>query len=486
MSSCTAPLESSQATTLFAHARRVTRISLGFAGLSLLALGCSSASTEDAENTSSALGTIVPMGVSNITLSYESPAGQITNGNGGCLDLPNGNTANGTPLHIWQCNGNGLHQSWFVDGAGSIHYGGNPFKCIDFPAQDLVNGIPINMTQLQIWDCNGAAGPDQVWRVGTLNQIQFANDLNKCVELRNGNSINDTPVQVYDCNGTRGQSWKLVQGGPVEAFQLKNGNGGCLDLPGGVTTNGTLLQLWACDANGDNQSWYMDGKSALHFALYPSKCVDFPAQAWNNGYWLPLSQLQLWDCNGGTGPDQRMDVMTSHTIEVQDGPCVEGEYGYSTNGTPVDGFKCNGGTGQTWWPQSASCATSAQGCGYEQLSTTYETAAYGNGNLVAWITLTADTAGNLALTPVIENMSQIKADDFWLTCTVNQFAVSMSGRIGQAPFTPPGLPFTAKYISPGPTTVNFASLPAVWSSVRSVWTPKMASLPNFTCKMTAD
>jgi hypothetical protein len=48
-----------------------------------------------------------------------------------------------------------------------------------------------------------------VWTVGTANQIQFARDTQKCIELRNGGAANDTPVQVNDCNGSSGQTWTL-------------------------------------------------------------------------------------------------------------------------------------------------------------------------------------------------------------------------------------------------------------------------------------
>jgi hypothetical protein len=143
-------------------------------------------------------------------LTPGSSAGQIANGNGGCLDLPNGDTTDGNLLHIWQCDLNGLNQTWYVDGAGSIHYAVNPLKCVDFPSQHLdSSGNPIDETQLQIWDCNGATGPDQVWKFSSAGQIEFAKDTAKCVELRDGSSANNTPVQIFDCNGTSGQMWSL-------------------------------------------------------------------------------------------------------------------------------------------------------------------------------------------------------------------------------------------------------------------------------------
>ena len=216
--------------------------------------------------------------LNRVSLVGDYLPGQITDGNGGCLDLPSGNTTNGTLLHIWQCDSNGLNQTWFRDAQGSIHYGPNPLKCVDFPAQSLVNGVPTDETQLQIWDCNGHSGPDQMWTFTANHQIQFAADTEKCVELRNGSTANNTPVQVYDCNGTTGQTWYAIQGSPVQPIQLQDGNGACLQPAGGSAANGTLLQLEACSASGAEQEWYWDGYGSLHYAGNPAQCLDVPAQ----------------------------------------------------------------------------------------------------------------------------------------------------------------------------------------------------------------
>jgi hypothetical protein len=327
----------SQATTRTRRPRCLAHTLLVFASFSLLVLACSSA-----------LAGIQP-------LTPGSSAGQITNENGGCLDLPNGDTTDGNLLHIWQCDSNGLNQTWYVDGAGSIHYAVNPLKCVDFPSQHLdSSGNPIDETQLQIWDCNGATGPDQVWKFSSAGQIEFANDTAKCVELRDGSSANNTPVQIFDCNGTSGQTWSLFHSGllPAQGFQLQNGNEACLDLTLGNTANGTLLQLWQCDSTGLHQTWYMDGLGSTHYAADPTKCIDFPAQDWttSGAGFVPKSQLQLWSCNGGVGPDQVMEMLSNHTLQVSQKPCVEARSGSSANGTAVQAFGCNGTTGQTWFP----------------------------------------------------------------------------------------------------------------------------------------
>jgi hypothetical protein len=282
------------------------------------------------------------------TLGNASLPVQITNGNSGCLDLPSGNTTNGTLLQIYACNMNGQDQTWFMDGAGAIHYGAAPNKCIDLP-----NGIPNDMTQLQIWDCDNGASQDQQWSYMADDTIRKDG---KCVELRNGSYSNGNPVQIYDCNGSTGQTWQRMIGivpnqfvqelqpPPIIPVQLTDANGGCLDLPGGNTANGTKLQIWGCDATGVNQTWWMDQRGAIHYAADPSMCIDLP-----NGNPIDQTQLQIWTCDNGASQDQQWSYEGDQTIE-KDGKCVELRGGSSAYGTAVQLFDCNGTSGQHWRP----------------------------------------------------------------------------------------------------------------------------------------
>ncbi|WP_399345356.1 RICIN domain-containing protein [Umezawaea sp. Da 62-37] len=69
--------------------------------------------------------------------------------NGRCLDVPNGATAAGTPLQIWDCNGL-PPQHWLHRPDGTLL---NPLsgRCLDSP-----NGATANGTRLRLWDCNGS------------------------------------------------------------------------------------------------------------------------------------------------------------------------------------------------------------------------------------------------------------------------------------------------------------------------------------------
>jgi hypothetical protein len=196
---------------------------------------------------------------------------------GKCLDVTYSGTANGTPIQLWDCNGTGA-QVWRVQANGALL---NPQsgRCLDDPA-----GNTANSTQLQIWDCNG--GPNQQWHppAGPVTGIG-----GKCVDVRAANTANGTPVQLYDCNGTNAQQWTVSGDGTVRAL------GKCLDVTSAGTANGTPIQLWDCNGTGA-QVWWSSGNALVN--PNSGRCLDDPG-----GNTANSTQLQIWDCNGG--PNQQ-------------------------------------------------------------------------------------------------------------------------------------------------------------------------------------
>ena len=118
-------------------------------------------------------------------------------------------------------------------------YGG---KCADVNAANSANG-----TQVQLWTCNG--GANQRWTVGGDGTIRA---LGKCLDVNTGSSANGTKVQIWDCNGTPAQSWTLGSDGTIRAV------GKCLDATGPSSADGTPLQIWDC-TGGPNQKWAVQG-----------------------------------------------------------------------------------------------------------------------------------------------------------------------------------------------------------------------------------
>ena len=116
-------------------------------------------------------------------------------------------------------------------------YGG---KCVDVAGANTANG-----TAVQLYDCNGTTA--QQWTVASNGSLQA---LGKCMDVTGAGTANGTQVQLYDCNGTGAQQWRHQANG-----ELVNTNSGrCLDATGPSSANGTRLQIWDC-TDGANQQW---------------------------------------------------------------------------------------------------------------------------------------------------------------------------------------------------------------------------------------
>ncbi|WP_127353800.1 chitinase [Actinacidiphila soli] len=116
-------------------------------------------------------------------------------------------------------------------------YGG---KCVDVAGANTANG-----TAIQLYDCNGTAA--QSWTVATNGSLQA---LGKCMDVTAAGTANGTQVQLYDCNGTGAQQWQHQSNGTL----VNPASGRCLDATGPSSANGTRLQIWDCYGSA-NQQW---------------------------------------------------------------------------------------------------------------------------------------------------------------------------------------------------------------------------------------
>ncbi|MEU6159680.1 non-reducing end alpha-L-arabinofuranosidase family hydrolase [Streptomyces sp. NPDC047130] len=123
---------------------------------------------------------------------------------GRCLDLPNSNTANGTYLQIYDCNGQS-NQQWTLTDSNQLTVLG---RCLDVPGHSTTAGV-----QLQIYACSG--GANQQWRVnsdGTIVGVQSG----LCLDAKDNGTANGTRVQLWTCTGSSNQKWSgLTGGGPT-------------------------------------------------------------------------------------------------------------------------------------------------------------------------------------------------------------------------------------------------------------------------------
>jgi beta-glucanase (GH16 family) len=116
---------------------------------------------------------------------------------GKCVDVAAANSANGTPVQLYDCNGSAAQQ-WTVGSDGTIRALG---KCLDITDNGTADGSTV-----QLWDCGG--GANQKWVVSSANDIVNP-QANKCLDVTGANSANGTRLQIYTCNGTAAQKWTV-------------------------------------------------------------------------------------------------------------------------------------------------------------------------------------------------------------------------------------------------------------------------------------
>ncbi|TXS32910.1 hypothetical protein EAO70_00245 [Streptomyces sp. adm13(2018)] len=127
--------------------------------------------------------------------------------------------------------------------AGGAHTGevrGLGNKCLDVDNSQTADG-----TKIQVWGCNGTGA--QKWTVTADDALKV---LGKCLDVSNGGSADGTKVQLWTCNGSGAQTWQAQADGSLRNPQSAK----CLDVAGGATADGTKVQLWTCNGT-DAQKW---------------------------------------------------------------------------------------------------------------------------------------------------------------------------------------------------------------------------------------
>jgi cytochrome c len=120
---------------------------------------------------------------------------QILSSLGGCIDVRDGVTADGTPIVLFQCHGS-PNQRWFI-GQGVIEE--NFGSCLD-----VQGGAGVAGSAILLVTCNGRAS--QRWRV-VDGQIIGVGD--KCLDAGGSGAADLTPLTLADCTGTLSQKWTI-------------------------------------------------------------------------------------------------------------------------------------------------------------------------------------------------------------------------------------------------------------------------------------
>ncbi|MFJ5548062.1 ricin-type beta-trefoil lectin domain protein [Streptomyces sp. NPDC093225] len=118
---------------------------------------------------------------------------------GKCLDVAGAQTANGTQVQLYGCNGTAA-QRWALPGDGTVRALG---KCLDVDAAAAAPGAKV-----QLWDCNGTGAQRFDYNATTRDLVNVPAD--KCVDVRDQNPADATPVQTWWCSGNPNQKWTLT------------------------------------------------------------------------------------------------------------------------------------------------------------------------------------------------------------------------------------------------------------------------------------
>ncbi|MFD8389506.1 lectin [Streptomyces sp. NPDC059680] len=125
----------------------------------------------------------------------QAATGNITGLAGKCLDVAGANSADGTPVQLYDCNGTNAQQ-WTVGTDGTIRALG---KCLDVTGNSTADGAKV-----QLWSCTG--GANQKWTVTAAHDIVNP-QANKCLDVTDNNSANGTRTQIWSCSGGANQKW---------------------------------------------------------------------------------------------------------------------------------------------------------------------------------------------------------------------------------------------------------------------------------------
>jgi hypothetical protein len=106
-------------------------------------------------------------------------------------------------------------------------------KCVDVRGANSADATPV-----QLYDCNGTS--EQMWTVEPDGTLQA---FGKCLDIIDDGTAASTRVQLWPCNGGGQQKWVPQANGSL----LNPQSGLCLDVPYADASDGNQLQIWYCN-----------------------------------------------------------------------------------------------------------------------------------------------------------------------------------------------------------------------------------------------
>lgn len=164
---------------------------------------------------------------------------------GRCLDLAGGNTAVGTPIHMWTCGAlGGANQKWSRTRGGQIRYGTTD-RCARIGASGLLElGVCNTTDAAQLFTFSDS-------QLRPINHTVCLDVLGPSdAEFTSGHGLlgDGARIQLFTCNGSLNQKWHFNGG-----LRYDGAPGLCLSR--GSDGNGSGLSLGACNGTDETQTW---------------------------------------------------------------------------------------------------------------------------------------------------------------------------------------------------------------------------------------
>ncbi|KAJ7865535.1 ricin B lectin domain-containing protein [Mycena leptocephala] len=144
--------------------------------------------------------------------AYHVTGGDFSAGGGGPYCIAAASDTNGAEVALVACLNSDFHTT-FPDGniTWSVPVAPltGPLKTFDGKCLDVPNGSTANGVKLQIWDC-APGNTNQLFQTDG-GQIKWVGQ-NKCLDLTDGNSTSGNPIQLWDCvvpDNNPNQDWFL-------------------------------------------------------------------------------------------------------------------------------------------------------------------------------------------------------------------------------------------------------------------------------------
>jgi len=151
-----------------------------------------------------------------------------------------------------------------------------------------------NTTTLAPTPPNTTLAPDTTPAPSAGVQIQWAREVNLCMDLPGGDTSNGALLWMWDCYGGDTQMWSFQDGQLVYSPDPSK----CVDLLGGDTTNGNRLGIWDC-YQGDSQLWDFDADWGTIYLANNFKCATVGGEHGGD-------PITIWDCNEHDGGQDQL------------------------------------------------------------------------------------------------------------------------------------------------------------------------------------